>query len=124
MLQCVLRRQVKTSRLNKNPVFMLAAAGFLTVLLGLCIWPLPSGAEETSSSASTSLDSLEDRLRESDAIGIMDKMDLSARVDGLIADFLLFHDGKSETDTGRLEERFHRLVFEAAWLVRDGDPML
>lgn len=72
---------------------------------------------------SVALDELENRLRETEAIGLFAKLSLKAQVDDLIDEFRAFHAGSGE-DLKTLQARFQALLSETLALLETGDPEL
>ncbi|MGH8504328.1 MAG: hypothetical protein ACREVE_18125 [Gammaproteobacteria bacterium] len=67
---------------------------------------------------------LENRLRETDAIGLFTKLSLKAQVDNLVDDFRAFHSGEGSLDIESLRQRYQALLSETLALVEIGDPEL
>lgn len=67
---------------------------------------------------------LENRLRETDAIGLFTKLSLKAQVDNLIDDFRAFHSGEDSLDIESLRQRYRALLSETLALLESGDPEL
>jgi hypothetical protein len=70
------------------------------------------------------LGDLERRLRRTDALGIFAKLALKERLDSLIQDFALFHEGRRDTNRQDLKARFDGLLTDTAAMLRKGDPAL
>lgn len=83
----------------------------------------PSPAKPAPASA-LDLTSLEERLRETPAIGILTKIALKNEVDDLLEHFREFHEGRRETSLTELRERFNGLFLKVLSLVQDHDPGL
>lgn len=94
--------------------------------------PRPRVTVESVAAASTSaaakptldLDTLENRLRETDAIGVMTKLAVKNQVDDLIEAFATYHKGDKSVPLPQLRDRFNLLLMKVASLVQDGDPKL
>jgi hypothetical protein len=70
------------------------------------------------------LPSLEKRLRETRAMGILTKIALKNQVDDLLDAFRGFHQGRHGATLAELRERFNLLFLKVLSLVQDGDPGL
>jgi len=70
------------------------------------------------------LTSLEQRLRDTHAIGVFTKLALKNEVDDLLARFRAFHAGRGGTTLVKLRENFDLLVLKVVSLLQDKDPPL
>jgi hypothetical protein len=70
------------------------------------------------------LDDLENRLRETEAIGLFSKLWLKGEVEGLIDEFRAFHEGESSEGLETLRQRYAGLLDETLALLESGDPEL
>jgi hypothetical protein len=70
------------------------------------------------------LASLETRLKESKAIGVMTKISLKNQVDELLDEFRAFYQGRLKTTLAELRKSFDLLVLKVLSLLQDGDPSL
>jgi len=70
------------------------------------------------------LDDLEQRLRNTDAIGFLTKLSLKHEIDDLLDAFRAFHKGKGELTHEQLRERYDLLLLKVVTLLQDGDPTL
>jgi hypothetical protein len=70
------------------------------------------------------LDGLEQRLRNTRAIGVFTKLSLKNQVDDLLGQFKAFHQGQSRTTLGQLRQKYELLVMKVVSLLQDGDPTL
>jgi len=70
------------------------------------------------------LASLEARLKETKAIGLMTKIALKNQVDDLLGDFRAFYQGRLKTTLAELRKSFDLLVLKVLSLLQDGDPSL
>lgn len=100
----------------------------------------PSNATESASSSSSSssttlstapasqpsldLDSLEQRLRETKAIGVFTKLSLKNQVDDLLSDFRAHYAGKSSVALSDLRQRYDLLLMKILTLLQDDDAPL
>jgi hypothetical protein len=70
------------------------------------------------------LTSLEQRLRDTRAIGVFTKLSLKNQVDDLLAQFRAFHRGQSTITLAELRQRFEALLLKVVSLLQDGDAQL
>jgi hypothetical protein len=70
------------------------------------------------------LKSLEARLRETSAVGVMTKLTLKNQVDDLLDQFREFYQGKLKTTLAQLRQSYDRLVMKVLALLQDADPPL
>jgi len=70
------------------------------------------------------LTSLEQRLRDTHAIGVFTKLALKNDVDDLLERFRAFHAGRGGTTLAKLRENFDLLVLKVVSLLQDKDPPL
>jgi hypothetical protein len=70
------------------------------------------------------LTSLETRLKETDAIGVMTKIALKNQVDDLLDQFRAFYAGKLKTTLAELRRSYDLLVLKVLSLLQDSDPSL
>ena len=68
------------------------------------------------------LQGLEQRLRDTRAIGLFTKLSLKNQVDDLLAQFKAFHQGKSALTVGQLRQKYELLLMKVVTLLQDGDP--
>jgi hypothetical protein len=74
--------------------------------------------------ASLDLTSLEQRLKDTRAIGVFTKLSLKNQVDDLLSQFRAFHNRKSATPLSELRQRYDLLLMKVLSLLQDGDPPL
>jgi hypothetical protein len=76
--------------------------------------------------ASPTLDlaSLEQRLRETDAIGVMTKLSLKNQVDDLLDEFRGFYKGEVKVPLADLRQRYELLLLKVVTLLQDDDQPL
>ena len=67
---------------------------------------------------------LEQRLRETRAIGVFTKLSLKNQVDDLLNDFRDFYRGPNKHPTSELRQRYDGLLLKVLTLLQDGDPPL
>ena len=73
---------------------------------------------------SLDLNGLEQRLRDTHAIGLFTKLSLKNQVDELLAQFKAFHQGQARSTLGQLRQRYELLLMKVVSLLQDGDPAL
>jgi hypothetical protein len=85
----------------------------------------PSGTQSTQQSAATiDLAALEQRLRNTRAIGVMTKLSLKNQVDDLLDDFQSFYQGKLRIPLAELRQRYDLLMMKVLTLLQDSDSAL
>jgi hypothetical protein len=70
------------------------------------------------------LNALEQRLRDTHAIGVFTKLSLKNQVDDLLAQFKAFHQGHSQLTLAQLRQKYEVLLMKVVSLLQDGDPAL
>jgi hypothetical protein len=70
------------------------------------------------------LNSLEQRLKDTRAIGVFTKLSLKNQVDDLLSELRAFHKGSSKTQLPVLRQKFDLLILKVLSLLQDGDPPL
>ena len=70
------------------------------------------------------LTGLEQRLRDTHAIGVFTKLSLKNQVDDLLAQFKSFHNGGSKVSLVELRQKFELLLLKVVTLLQDDDPSL
>jgi hypothetical protein len=70
------------------------------------------------------LTSLEQRLRDTRAIGLFTKLSLKNQVDDLLQQFRAFHSGQSKMVLTELRQKYELLLLKVVSLLQDGDPPL
>jgi hypothetical protein len=70
------------------------------------------------------LNALKERLKETDAIGVMTKLTLKNQVDDLMKQFRSHYKVRPPPDIGPLRQTYNMLVMKVLTLVQDGDPSL
>jgi hypothetical protein len=87
--------------------------------------PNPAGAPAAApATASLDLTSLEQRLKDTRAIGLFTKLSLKNQVDDLLSQFRAFYARKSAASLGDLRQRYDLLLMKVLSLLQDGDPPL
>jgi hypothetical protein len=85
--------------------------------------PPPSGPPLAAAST-LDLKGLEQRLRDTHAIGLFTKLSLKNQVDDLLAQFKAFHQGQSRNTLAQLRREYELLLMRVVSLLQDGDPAL
>jgi hypothetical protein len=67
---------------------------------------------------------LEQRLRDTRAIGVFTKLALKNEVDDLLDEFRAFHRGQSKKPLADLRQRYDLLLLKVLSLLQDSDPQL
>jgi hypothetical protein len=70
------------------------------------------------------LSSLENRLRDTKAIGVLTKLSLKNQVDDLLDEFREFHRSPDRAMLPKLRQAFDLLLLKVLSLLQDGDPAL
>jgi len=87
--------------------------------------PQPPISPPSKPSAPTlDLAGLEQRLRDTKAIGVFTKLSLKNQVDDLLGEFRDFHRSRDQSVVAKLREAFDLLVLKVLSLLQDGDPAL
>jgi hypothetical protein len=83
-----------------------------------------SARQSTPSAAALDLGALEQRLKETRAIGLFTKLSLKNQVDDLLNQFRAFHGKQGTTSLAELRQRYDLLLLKVLSLLQDGDPAL
>lgn len=88
--------------------------------------PAAASAASAASAAPPALDlaSLEQRLRETHAIGVFTKLSLKNQVDDLLAQFRAFYAGQGDLTLTGLRRTYELLLMKVVTLLQDEDPGL
>ncbi|GAC1453292.1 MAG: hypothetical protein PVS2B3_14850 [Steroidobacteraceae bacterium] len=70
------------------------------------------------------LNALEQRLRDTRAIGVFTKLSLKNQVDDLLTQFRAFHGGQSRVTLAQLRQSFEVLLMKVVSVLQEGDPAL
>jgi hypothetical protein len=70
------------------------------------------------------LGSLEQRLRDTKAIGVFTKISLKNQVDDLLEEFRDFHESNDRSMLTKLRQTYDLLLMKVLSLLQDGDPAL
>jgi hypothetical protein len=77
-----------------------------------------------ASSATLDLTSLEQRLRDTKAIGVFTKLSLKNQVDDLLGDFRALYKKSKPPPGPQFRQRYDLLLLKVLTLLQDGDPPL
>jgi hypothetical protein len=80
--------------------------------------------EQRPAAPTLDLTALEQRLRETRAIGLFTKLSIKNQVDDLLDEFRAHHRGQSSTPLASLRQRYDLLLMKVLTLLQDGDPPL
>jgi hypothetical protein len=88
--------------------------------------PAAAARAPSAAGATPALDltALEQRLRDTHAIGVFTKLSLKNQVDDLLAQFKAFHSGGSSVSLTELRQKFELLLVKVVTLLQDSDPSL
>jgi hypothetical protein len=84
----------------------------------------PAPTPAPSASPTLNLSDLEQRLRETRAIGVFTKLSLKNQVDDLLNAFRALYRGPDKHPTVELRQRYDLLLLKVLTLLQDGDPPL
>jgi hypothetical protein len=84
----------------------------------------PSRPPVAAAAPTLDLKGLEQRLRDTGAIGLFTKLSLKNQVDDLLAQFKMFHQGQSRNTLEQLRQKYEVLLMKVVTLLQDGDPAL
>ncbi len=80
--------------------------------------------EKPQAAAPLDLKSLENRLKQTQAIGVFTKLTLKNQIDALLDQFRAFYQGKLKTSLADLRRSYDMLVLKVLALLQDADPPL
>jgi hypothetical protein len=86
--------------------------------------PAAKPAPEAPKAPTLDLGSLEQRLKDTKAIGVFTKLSLKNQVDDLLAELRAFHKGAGKTPAAALRQKYDTLIIKVLTLLQDGDPQL
>lgn len=86
--------------------------------------PAPVAQAAAPKAAPLDLKTLEQRLKDTNAIGVLTKLSLKNQVDDLVGQFRAFHDGKRPPTLAELRPGFDLLLMKVLSLLQDKDPGL
>jgi hypothetical protein len=84
----------------------------------------PVANAQAATTPALDLAALEQRLRDTHAIGVFSKLSLKNQVDDLLAQFKAFYGGQARTSLTELRQRYDLLLLKVLSLLQDGDPPL
>jgi hypothetical protein len=83
-----------------------------------------SPAPDKPSTPALDLSTLEQRLKDTRAIGVFTKLSLKNQVDDLLAEFRAFHQSPTKTPPAELRHQYDLLMLKVLSLLQKGDPQL
>ncbi|HEY5682655.1 MAG TPA: hypothetical protein VIR61_03165 [Sulfuricaulis sp.] len=86
--------------------------------------PAAKPAAASPSAPALDLTMLENRLKETKAIGVFTKLTLKNQVDDLLNQFREYYQGKVKTTLAELRQPYDRLLLKVLTLLQEGDPEL
>ena len=86
--------------------------------------PAPGPGKQGAAPPPLDLVSLEQRLRDTKAIGLLTKISLKNQVDDLLTQFRAFHEGRAGAALTELRERYNLLLLKVLSLLQGNDPAL
>ena len=86
--------------------------------------PAPAPASTPNAPSTLNLADLEQRLRETRAIGVFTKLSLKNQVDDLLNAFRELYRGPDKHPSAELRQRYDLLLLKVLTLLQDGDPPL
>jgi hypothetical protein len=84
----------------------------------------PTGPAATAATETLDLKSLEQRLRDTHAIGVFTKLSLKNQVDDLLTDLRAFHGGQPNPPLAELRQSYESLLVKVISVLQSGDPKL
>jgi hypothetical protein len=84
----------------------------------------PTPAANKAPAATLDLADLEQRLRDTRAIGVFTKLSLKNQVDDLLGEFRALYQGPNKHPPIELRQRYDQLLLKVLSLLQDGDPPL
>jgi hypothetical protein len=84
----------------------------------------PQPVDKQPAPAPLDLTALEQRLKDTHAIGVFTKLSLKNQVDDLLDAFRSFHGGQTQPPLAELRQRYDLLLLKVLTLLQDGDPPL
>lgn len=70
------------------------------------------------------MNGLEQRLKDTHAIGVFTKLSLKNQVDDLLSELRAFHKGAAKTPPSELRQKYDLLIMKVLSLLQNGDPQL
>ena len=84
----------------------------------------PAAKPAATAAAALDLSGLEQRLRDTRAIGVFTKLSLKNQVDDLLGEFRTYHKGRTPPTLTQLRQQYEVLLMKVVTLLQDGDPSL
>jgi len=84
----------------------------------------PAAAPARAAAATLDLDALEQRLKNTDAIGVFTKIALKNQVDDLLKRFKAYHESDGKTALTQLRQSYDQLLLKVNEVLKTGDPSL
>lgn len=84
----------------------------------------PAAPAEPQAAPPLALATLEQRLKDTSAIGVFTKLALKNQVDDLLNQFRARHEGSSKTPLAQLRQTYDQLLTKLHDLLKNGDPAL
>jgi hypothetical protein len=84
----------------------------------------PAPANKAPAAPTLDLATLEQRLRDTRAIGVFTKLSLKNQVDDLLNEFRTLYSGSSKHPPPELRQRYDALLLKVLGLLHDSDPAL
>ena len=85
---------------------------------------IPAPKPQTAAPAPLALDTLEQRLKDTPAIGVFTKLTLKNQVDDLLDRFRAHYEGRGGLTIPQLRQHYDQLLAKVHGLLKDGDPAL
>ena len=86
--------------------------------------PQKPAAASARAAATLDLDALEQRLKNTDAIGVFTKIALKNQVDDLLKRFKIYHENDGKTALTQLRQSYDQLLLKVNDVLKNGDPSL
>ncbi|MBY0271150.1 MAG: hypothetical protein K2X06_14870 [Burkholderiales bacterium] len=84
----------------------------------------PAAAPARAAAATLDLDALEQRLKNTEAIGVFTKIALKNQVDDLLKRFKAYHESDGKTALTQLRQSYDQLLLKVNDVLKNGDPAL
>jgi hypothetical protein len=86
--------------------------------------PTPAPKSQNAAAAPLAMDTLEQRLKDTPAIGVFTKLTLKNQVDDLLNRFRAHYEGRGGMTIPQLRQNYEQLLAKVHGLLKDGDPGL
>ena len=86
--------------------------------------PQKPGAAPVRAASTLDLDALEQRLKNTDAIGVFTKIALKNQVDDLLKRFKAYHESDGKSALSQLRQSYDQLLLKVNDVLKNGDPSL